>query len=529
MVAPAFAGVQRAIPDARASCPLPDKATLRLTHVRSASDNRCMPVATSRAPITWRQGLHGLGAAFGSPQPATALPDPYWIAHDRDVATLLGLDEHWMSSDEALRALSGNTVLPGSTPLATVYGGHQFGVWAGRLGDGRAVLLGETAQGQEIQLKGSGRTPYSRGGDGRAVLRSSIREFLAGTAMHGLGISTTRALALVGSPLPVQREEQETAAVLTRVAPSFIRFGHFEWFASQGQTTELRQLADYVIERYYPECREADGAGGNAYAGLLRAVSERTAHLIAQWQAVGFMHGVMNTDNMSILGLTLDYGPFQFMDGYDPRHICNHSDPLGRYAFDEQPGVGHWNVACLARALLPLIADVALAQTVIAAYTPAFHDAYLARMRAKLGLRAAFEGDEACIADLLRLLASERVDYPIFWRRLSHAAASGDHAPVRGLFIDGAAWDAWLLSFKKLLALDGKAPEADLMLKTNPQYVLRNHLAELAIRDAKLGDFSTVQALQRVLAHPFDEHPGHDDWAGFPPDWAGTLSLSCSS
>jgi len=296
-----------------------------------------MPVATSRAPITWRQGFTSLGAAFGSPQPAASLPDHCWIAHDRDVAALLGLDERWMNSDQALQALSGNAPLPESIPFASVYGGHQFGVWAGRLGDGRAVLLGETTQGQEIQLKGSGRTPYSRGADRRAVLRSSIREFLACTAMHGLGIPTTRALALIGSPLPVQREEPETAAVLTRVAPSFIRFGHFEWFASQGQTTELRQLADYVIERYYPECREADSANDNAYAGLLRAVSERTAHLIAQWQAASFMHGVMNTDNMSILGLTLDYGPFQFMDGYDPRHICNHSDPLGRYAYDEQP------------------------------------------------------------------------------------------------------------------------------------------------------------------------------------------------
>jgi len=488
-----------------------------------------MPVATSRAPITWRQGFTSLGAAFGSPQPAASLPDPCWIAHDRDVAALLGLDERWMNSDQALQALSGKAPLPESIPFASVYGGHQFGDWAGRLGDGRAVLLGETTQGQEIQLKGSGRTPYSRGADGRAVLRSSIREFLACTAMHGLGIPTTRALALIGSPLPVQREEPETAAVLTRVAPSFIRFGHFEWFASQGQTTELRQLADYVIERYYPECREADSANDNAYAGLLRAVSERTAHLIAQWQAAGFMHGVMNTDNMSILGLTLDYGPFQFMDGYDPRHICNHSDPLGRYAYDEQPAVAHWNLACLARALLPLIGETAQAQAAIAVYPQTFNRAYLEQMRRKLGLQDAWEGDEASIAALLALLASGHVDYPVFWRRLSRAIASDHMAPVRDLFVDRSAFDAWLLSLQKQLAQYGKAQNPDLMLKTNPRFVLRTHLAEHAIRDAKLQNFETLQTLHEVLTHPYDEHPGQDAWAGLPPDWADTLTLSCSS
>lgn len=485
-----------------------------------------MPTAATHAPIAWRQGFAALGPAFGTPQPPTPLPDPRWIARDDAVAALLHLPAHWLESDETLQALSGNAVLPGSTPLASVYGGHQFGVWAGRLGDGRAVLLGETAQGDELQLKGSGRTPYSRGADGRAVLRSSIREYLVSGAMQGLGIPTTRALALIGSPLPVQREETETAAVLTRVAPSFIRFGHFEWFAAQGQTAELRQLADYVIERHYPECASTQG---NPYAALLRAVGERTARLIAQWQAAGFMHGVMNTDNMSILGLTLDYGPFQFMDGYDPRHICNHSDTLGRYAYDEQPAVGHWNLACLARALLPLIGDTAQAQAAIAAYPQTFNDAYLGQMRHKLGLNAPLPEDETRIAALLHLLASERVDYPIFWRRLSLAVASGDFAPVRDLFVERHAWDDWILSFQKLLTQTGQAQSPDLMLKTNPRFVLRNHLAELAIRDAKLGGFGTLQSLHAVLAHPFDEHPGHDAWAGFPPDWASSLSLSCSS
>ena len=256
-------------------------------------------------------------------------------------------------------------------PLASVYSGHQFGVWAGQLGDGRALWLGEvdTAAGPlEIQLKGAGLTPYSRMGDGRAVLRSSIREFLCSEAMHALGMPTTRALCVTGSALPVRREEIETAAVLTRVAPSFIRFGHFEHFASQERDAELRRLADFVIEHHYPACREA----ANPYAALLAAVAARTATLMAQWQAVGFCHGVMNTDNMSILGLTIDYGPFGFLDAFDPGHICNHSDHEGRYAWARQPNVALWNLHALAQALLPLIGDTDAALAALEAYQGRF-------------------------------------------------------------------------------------------------------------------------------------------------------------
>ncbi|MCZ2105571.1 MAG: YdiU family protein [Burkholderiales bacterium] len=481
--------------------------------------------AGTDAPLRWRPGLAALGEAFYTRVAPTPLPDPYWVARDGQVAALLGLPTHWMDGAQALAAFSGNALLPGSDPIAMVYGGHQFGVWAGQLGDGRALLLGETAAGQQLQLKGSGRTPYSRGADGRAVLRSSIREYLASGALHGLGIPTTRALCITGSPAPVRRETVETAAVVTRVAPSFIRFGHFEFFAWRRQTEALRQLANHVIGRHYPECL----AQPHPYAALLQTVSERTARLIAQWQAAGFMHGVMNTDNMSILGLTLDYGPFQFMDAFDVHHICNHSDQFGRYAYDQQPDVGHWNVACLARALLPLIEDVPAAQAAIASYPAVFRASYLACMRAKLGLDGTCEGDEAHIDALLRLLDGAHVDYPIFWRRLSHAVAQGNFTPVRDLFLDRAAWDAWKLSFQELLARSGKAQNPDLMLKSNPKYVLRNYLAEHAIRDAKLGDFGTLQSLHAVLARPFDEHPDHDAWAGFPPDWASSLTLSCSS
>ncbi|TXJ10118.1 MAG: hypothetical protein E6Q29_06300, partial [Alicycliphilus sp.] len=251
--------------------------------------------------------------------------------------------------------------------------------------------------------------------------------------------------------------------------------------------------------------------------------------LIAQWQAVGFCHGVMNTDNMSILGLTIDYGPFQFLDAFDPGHICNHSDHLGRYAFNRQPGVAYWNLLCLAKALLPLIRDVEQAQAALDSYEPLFVEQFMARMRAKLGLRQARASDETLVDSLQQLLAKNRVDYTIFWRRLSRAVADGKDEPVRDLFADRAAFDAWLLQFKELLALDDKAMAADLMLKTNPCFVLRNHLAEQAIRAAKLGDLSVLQTLQRLLARPFDEHPGFEAYADFPPDWASSLSISCSS
>ena len=489
------------------------------------------PDATPVAPLVpaWQPGFAALGSAFFTPLRPTPLPQPHWVGTSAEVGALLGLPEAWQQRDDALQAFTGNALLPGSQPLASVYSGHQFGVWAGQLGDGRAILLGETATGQEVQLKGSGRTPYSRMGDGRAVLRSSIREFLCSEAMHALGIPTTRALCVTGSPAPVQREEVETAAVVTRVAPSFIRFGHFEHFAARGQEAELRALADYVIDRYYPDCRRSQEWEGNAYAALLHAVSERTAALLAQWQAVGFCHGVMNTDNMSILGLTMDYGPFQFLDAFDPGHICKHSDVRGRYAFDRQPSVAYWNLLCLAQALLPLIGEVDTARAALQSYEGSFGRQFLARIRAKLGLQQAREGDAALVDGLLRLLAADRVDYPIFWRRLSGAVATEDFEPVRDLFLDRAALDAWLLQYKELLALDEWAIAADLMHKTNPRFVLRNHLGEQAIRAAKLGDFSELQILQRLLARPFDDHPGHEAYAGFPPDWASSISISCSS
>ncbi len=489
------------------------------------------PDTPNAAPseLKWSaDGFARLGPDFYTALQPRPLPSPYWVGRNRALARELGLGEQWLDSAEALAALSGNQPLPGTKPLASVYSGHQFGVWAGQLGDGRAILLGElqTPQGaREIQLKGAGMTPYSRMGDGRAVLRSSIREFLCSEAMHGLGIPTTRALCVIGSDVPVRREEIETAAVVTRTASSFVRFGHFEHFSHGGQPAQLKILADYVIERYYPECREAP----QPYAALLRAVSERTAHMAAAWQAVGFCHGVMNTDNMSILGLTIDYGPFQFLDAFDPGHICNHTDTQGRYAYNKQPNIAYWNLFCLGQALLPLIGEPDDALAALESYKSVFPAALQAKMRAKLGLADEQPEDRALIEHTFALLAANRVDYPIFWRRLCGFTAQSGHEPVRDLFFDGESFNAWALHYSERIAPVDSAQRADLMLKNNPKFVLRNHLGEEAIRAAKLKDFSKVDTLLGLLQSPFDEHPGHDSYAQFPPDWASSIEISCSS
>ncbi|MDB5873213.1 MAG: YdiU family protein [Ramlibacter sp.] len=482
--------------------------------------------------LPWRNSFAALGPAFYTELQPTALPAPYAVCTNRRLAAEIGLDASLVSSQEGVEAFTGNRPIEGARPLASVYSGHQFGVWAGQLGDGRAILLGEVqtpAGPQELQLKGSGLTPYSRMGDGRAVLRSSIREFLGSEAMWGLGIPTTRALCVTGSDARVRREEIETAAVVTRVAPSFIRFGHFEHFSARDQHAELAKLADYVIDRFYPECRTTQKFAGNAYAAFLEQVSERTAAMVAQWQAVGFCHGVMNTDNMSILGLTIDYGPFQFLDAFDPGHICNHSDEQGRYAYNKQPNVAYWNLFCLGQALLPLIGDQELALAALESFKAAFPRELESRMRAKLGLGGAQPGDRELIEDVLKLLAKDRVDYTIFWRRLSHLAAGASAEPVRDLFLEREAFDAWSIQYLARLDTEGRSAAAELMLKSNPKYVLRNHLGELAIRQAKLKDYSQVEALLALVQAPFDEHPAHEDKAGFPPDWASHIEISCSS
>ncbi|HSI56206.1 MAG TPA: YdiU family protein [Ideonella sp.] len=484
--------------------------------------------------LAWPNRFATLGPAFFTELPGRGLPEPHWVATSDDAAGSLGWPAGWWQQDPAaLAVFSGSGTWPGMRPLASVYSGHQFGVWAGQLGDGRALLLGEveTPSGPiEVQLKGAGLTPYSRMGDGRAVLRSSVREFLASEAMHHLGIPTSRALCLTGSALPVRRERVETAAVVTRLAPSFIRFGHFEHFAHHGKPAELRALADFVIDHFYPACREA----AQPVAALLGAVAERTAIMVAHWQAVGFCHGVMNTDNMSILGLTIDYGPFGFLDAFDPQHICNHSDDRGRYAFARQPQVAWWNLHALAQALMPLVNDDAeLLKAALAPFSEQFSATMTGLMRAKLGLQSGQADDGDLIDDWLKLLAADRVDYTIAQRRLCGyaTAAQADNHAIRDLFVNREAFDAWAARYSaRLQAEAGSDAERALrMLAANPKYVLRNHLAEQAIQDAEAGDFSEVKRQLKVLSRPFDEQPEADADAGFPPDWAQHLEVSCSS
>ena len=482
-------------------------------------------------PLHWPNRFHALGAAFYTELPAQGLQNPHWVARSEACARELGWPADW-ADDTALAVFSGNALWPGMRTLASVYSGHQFGVWAGQLGDGRALWLGEvdTPNGpMELQLKGAGLTPYSRMGDGRAVLRSSIREFLCSEAMHGLGIPTTRALAITGSALPVRREELETAAVVTRVAPSFIRFGHFEHFAANEQHAELKQLADFVIDHFYPACRRDP----RPYAALLRAVALRTAELMAQWQSVGFCHGVMNTDNLSILGLTIDYGPFGFLDAFVPNHICNHSDQQGRYAYSRQPNVALWNLHALAQALLPLIGDSDEALAALEPYKLAFAGAMAKCMRAKLGLATVQAADTGFADDLLKLMAADRVDFTIAWRRLAQfdSAAGAPNHSLRDLFIDRDGFDAWAAVYRERLQAESSidAERAARMNRVNPKFVLRNHLADAAIQLARSGDFSEIDRLLTVLQRPFDEHPDAAAYADFPPDWAQQIEVSCSS
>ena len=455
----------------------------------------------------------------------TPLAAPYLVSVCDDAAALLDLDPDETHSDRFLNLLAGNHVPPGAEPLAMLYAGHQFGTFVPQLGDGRAILLGEIVNSKRerwtLQLKGAGETPFSRTADGRAVLRSTIREYLCSEAMHALGIPTTRALGIAGADELVYRETAETAAVLLRLSPSHVRFGSFEVFYARQQHEHLKQLADHVIEEHYSRFFGAP----DAYEQFLIEVVERTARLIAQWQAAGFCHGVMNTDNMSILGLTLDYGPFGFMEAFNPGHICNHSDDQGRYAYENQPYIGLWNCSRLAQALTPLI-DAEKCNAALARYEGAFLDKYAALMRAKLGLSQTMDGDEALASDLLGLLAEHDTDYPIFFRALANLDAARD------LMINRPAFDDWGARYSARLVVEASddTERRARMQAANPKYVLRNHLAQVAIAKAeKQRDFSEIDRLLALLQHPFDEQPEFETYAAPPPDWAKDIHVSCSS
>ncbi|RJS93313.1 YdiU family protein [Salinisphaera sp. Q1T1-3] len=491
--------------------------------------------------LDWRNRAAELGTPYYTPQRPTPIADPYPVIFNADVAALLGLDAEAMQTAGYATVLSGNALPAAAAPVSHRYGGHQFGLWAGQLGDGRAITLGdiETESGQvyDIQLKGAGATPYSRFADGRAVLRSTIREFLASEALAALRIPTTRALSIVGSDMPIYRETAETAAILTRVAPSHVRFGSFEMLFYDRRFDALAPLADAVISTHHPEIAAITDPA-TRYRHWVAHVVECTATLVADWQAVGFCHGVLNTDNMSILGQTLDYGPFGFLDRFNPEWICNHTDAGGRYTYRQQPQVGLWNLGRFVQAVLPLLDDdpeeaVAIGQSLLDAYRETFDAAWLARMRAKLGLTDAKDTDRALIESLLQCMATDGADFTRVFRGLcAVSGASGGHeAAFVDEFVDREAARGWLAEWRTRLGDTNAddAARAARMKGVNPKYILRNYLAQQAIEQAQAGDYSALERLHDVLRRPFDEQPENADYARLPPDWARGLVLSCSA
>ena len=449
----------------------------------------------------------------------TRMPEPRLIRLNDPLTRHLGLDPERLSTPEGVEILAGTRLPAGATPLAMAYAGHQFGVWVPQLGDGRAILLGEVIDRdgvrRDIQLKGAGRTPFSRAGDGRAVLGPVLREYIVSEAMAALGIPTTRALAAVTTGEDVMRERLLPGAILTRVAQSHVRVGTFQFFASRGDAKALGLLADYVIARHYPEAAETECPD----RALLDAVVSRQAELVARWMLVGFIHGVMNTDNMSLAGETIDYGPCAFMDTYHPETVYSSIDHGGRYAYGNQPRIAHWNLACLAQALLPLLgpdedAAGSEAQAAIDAFPDRYEAAWLAGMRRKLGLAEAGDGDRALAQDLLGRMAENGADFTLTFRRLSEAegpgAGPGADAAIRALFKDPAAFDAWATRWRQRLAEERRdaAGRRAAMCAANPAFIPRNHLVEEAIRAAlDAADLAPFNELMTVLASPYDDQP----------------------
>ncbi|WP_080833887.1 protein adenylyltransferase SelO [Agrobacterium genomosp. 13] len=444
----------------------------------------------------------------------TPVKAPRLIAFNRGLADELLLDVAGLDDERLAAIFSGNVVPQGAEPLAMAYAGHQFGGFVPQLGDGRAILLGEVidrnGKRRDIQLKGSGPTPFSRRGDGRAALGPVLREYIVSEAMFALGIPATRALAAVLSGERVQREVGLPGGVFTRVAASHIRVGTFQFFAAREDDEAIRNLADYVIDRHYPEAKEA----GNPYLALLRGIAERQCDLIARWMMVGFIHGVMNTDNMAVSGETIDFGPCAFLDEYHPNKVFSSIDAQGRYAFNNQPGIAQWNIARLAECLLPLLDPqvekaAELANAVLADFAAAFPKRWLAGMREKLGLTVEEEGDIDLVQALLALMQASEADYTLTFRRLSHAA-NGDAEPFRGMFIDIAGADEFLARWRERAGREGisDSERSAAMLSVNPAIIPRNHRIEELIEAAvEEGDFEPFHAMLRAIATPFEERP----------------------
>ena len=460
------------------------------------------------------------------------LRNPFLIGFNPEVAKLLDIDPCTVNPKEIAMFLGGIEGLPGSEPLAMKYTGHQFGVYNPELGDGRGLLLGEVVNKKgerwDLHLKGAGKTAFSRFGDGRAVLRSSVREYLISEAMHGLGIPTTRALSLVGSEELAMRDGMmEPCATVLRVTQCHIRFGHFEYLYHTRQHDELKVLADYCIERYFPEYRQDE----NPYLSMYQEVSKRSAAMVAKWQAYGFVHAVLNTDNMSLIGETFDYGPYSFMDAYKPNTVSNGNDHQGRYAFAQQPSIIQWNLSCLGQALLPLIKRDDLV-AVLDQYPGLYKQAELSEFRKRLGLQRQESEDEALIMQLLKLFAQQQVDMNRFFRRLSDFDGSDQAvASLMELIALPAAISDWLLAYEHRLAKEiASFPiRRAQMRKVNPEYILRNYMAEEAIRAATEGDFSVVHNLLMLLRNPTEENEDFKRFSMSPPGWADGICLTCSS
>lgn len=484
----------------------------------------------SLTDLTFDNRFARLGDAFSTPVLPEPIDEPRLVVASAQAMALLDLDPAQVAEPVFAELFGGHKLWSEAEPRAMVYSGHQFGGYSPRLGDGRGLLLGEVrnAAGQhwDLHLKGAGQTPYSRSGDGRAVLRSSIREFLASEYLHALGIPSSRALCVVGSSTPVWRERQESAAMVLRLAPSHIRFGHFEYFYYSKQPEQLKQLVEHVLACHFPECREQE----QPYLALFRTVVERNAELIAHWQAYGFCHGVMNSDNMSILGITFDFGPYAFLDDFDAQHICNHSDDSGRYSFSNQVPIAHWNLSALAQALTPFI-EVDTLRQILGLFLPLYQAHYLDLMRRRLGLTRADEHDQTLIERLLQLMQGSAVDYQLFFRRLGEQAPAQAVASLRDDFVDLAGFDQWASDYCARAAEGDNDQDArrTRMDAVNPLYVLRNYLAQQAIEAAEQGDYGPVRELHAVLSQPFEAQAGMARYAERPPQWGKHLEISCSS
>lgn len=493
-----------------------------------------------------------MNACYSFVQPKVMI-SPKMVIYSKEVASDLNLDKEYCESQDFIDIMTGNKLADGSTPYAMCYGGHQFGHWAGQLGDGRAINLGEVEVSEShlnLQLKGAGPTPYSRTADGFAVLRSSIREFLCSEAMFHLGVPTTRALSLTLTGEHVLRDMMydgnaayEKGAIVCRVAPSFIRFGNFEIFTSRNDMDNLKQLTDYTIQQYFPELVNDK----KKYLQFFKTVVDRTCDMIVQWQRVGFVHGVMNTDNMSILGLTIDYGPYGWIDNYDPDWTPNTTDlPGKRYRFGNQPIIAQWNLLKLANALYPLINDEEALKTIVQDFRIHYSEKYLKMMKSKLGLFENDGDDESLINDLEKMLQVTEIDMTIFFRNLTAINDASDEKECLEV-IKPAVYDdsiteetkysiiTWCVKYQKRLQAE-KLTHEERKLKmnaVNPKYVLRNYMAQMAIDNAEKENFELIYTFYDMLKRPYDEQPQYEKWFAKRPDWArgkvGCSMLSCSS